>query len=712
MALDQAPTTVHSSDLDRVAAETFDHLDGRMVLASPLGVGKPVRLVNSLYDHARDHPGTRLTIVTALTLDGTTPSSELGRRLAGPIVRRLSGGGPRPAWKPAQRNGTLPSNVEVRDFYLTPGRSVDSPQAQQSHISANYHHVAGLLAEMGTNALAQLVSPPRDGLVSLGTNPDVSLRLLDYLERIRVDGEPVATLAETATEMPRLGGPALVDANRFDVVIDQSGATPLFGIPNPAVGRTEAALGCLAASLVRDGGTLQIGIGALGDAVAAGIELRHRDPDRFSGAVRRLADPADHPLIHRVGGTQRFDEGLYVASEMLSDSLVALFESGVVSRRVSMDPVVQAALNSEQHKSRPGVSLLHELAALGAIHDPLTPEDVIRLAAAGIIDSGTSFRDGALDPVSGSLIDPGIGPHLTPVLTRDIDGPAIHAAFAAGSPAFYETLRDLGETIPLEMVDVGFTNTLLGDEQLKRAQRRHARFVNATMQMTCLGEAASDTLPDGRVISGVGGQHDFVTQGHDLEGARSVIVARATRNDGGKIRSNIVWEHPHPTVPRHLRDIVVTEYGIADLRGRTDAETIGAMIGIADSRFQEQLVNKAKAAGKLPVDFTVPTRARGNRPERIDDALADDPIPRYPFGTVLTEVEDQLRQALTLVADIGPHPRTWPGWNALRTAPGDPPDRFLPHLRRLGLEDPKNWKERLMAAATVAALEESGVVDE
>lgn len=350
---------------------------------------------------------------------------------------------------------------------------------------------------------------------------------------------------------------------------------------------------------------------------------------------------------------------------------------------------------------------------MGVIEDPMTARDVGRLAAAGIFDSGASLRDGAIFLGDNDPVEPNIGSHLTGILNPEIAGPAMHAAFAAGSPSFYESLRRQQSTIPLEMVDVGYTNTLLGAESLKRAQRTTARFVNATMQVTCLGEAASDTLDDGRVISGVGGQHDFVTQAHDLEGARSVMVARATRRESGKVRSNIVWKHGHPTVPRHLRDLVVTEYGIADLRGKSDAETIAAMIAIADHRFQDGLVAEAQKAGKLPSDFAVPSRARENRPERIDEALDDDPIPRYPFGTVLTEPEDELRQALSLVADVEfSRPRTWPGWSSMRLGLTAPPARFRPHLRRMGLEHPRGWKERLMAAATVIALEEFGARDD
>lgn len=683
-----------------------------MIVATPLGVGKPFRLINALYRHAADHPGTSLTIITALTLEENEPSSELARRLAGPILSRLSGGGPQPAWKDAQRAGSLPRNIEVKDFYMAPGQSLSAPVAQQSHVSANYHHVARLLAEMGTNTLVQLVAPVRDGQVSLGTNPDVSLRLLDHLERRRSDGAAVAILAEQAEEMPRLKGDALVDADRFDLLIDQTRETPLFGIPRPPVGRTESALGCLAASLLKDGGTLQIGIGSLGDAVAAAADLRHTDPERFARAIRALADPDDFAFITRVGGTEPFTNGLYAASEMVSDSLLALHDTGVVSRRVGVDPVVQEAINRVGPSGRPTVELIEDLVAMGIVEDPLTPADVTRLIDAGVLATDVSFRDGQIATPGRGSISPQVGTTLSPALATELPGPAIHGAFAAGSPDFYDRLRERAETLPVELVDVGFTNTLLGSEQLKRVQRVDARFVNATMQVTCLGEVASDTLPDGRVVSGVGGQHDFVTQAHDLEGARSVIVARATRAERGRVRSNIVWEHPHATIPRHLRDIVVTEYGIADLRGKSDAETIAAMISIADARFQGRLVTKAQKAGKLPKDFRIPPRARGNRPERVQQSLRDDPIPRYPFGTTMTDEEDELRQALGHLADLGPHPRSWPSLRSMRMGLGKVPSRFVPHLRRLGLDEPRDWKERLMAATVVAALVESGVTDE
>jgi len=78
-------------------------------------------------------------------------------------------------------------------------------------------------------------------------------------------------------------------------------------------------------------------------------------------------------------------------------------------------------------------------------------------------------------------------------------------------------------------------------------------------------------------------------------------MIRAVRENeqNGEASSNIVFSYGHCTIPRHLRDIVVTEYGIADLRAKSDSEVAKALINIADSRFQGDLLKQAKAAKKL-----------------------------------------------------------------------------------------------------------------
>src|SRR5690606_35980335 len=94
------------------------------------------------------------------------------------------------------------------------------------------------------------------------------------------------------------------------------------------------------------------------------------------------------------------------------------------------------------------------------------------------------------------------------------------------------------------------------------------------------------------------------------------------RTSKGKTTSNIVWNYAHTTIPRHLRDIVVTEYGIADLRGRTDSEVVQALAGIMDARFQDEFIHTAVAAGKLPRGWQPPTSARDNTPEGLKRRFA------------------------------------------------------------------------------------------
>src|SRR5256886_17256318 len=124
----------------------------------------------------------------------------------------------------------------------------------------------------------------------------------------------------------------------------------------------------------------------------------------------------------------------------------------------------------------------------------------------------------------------------------------------------------------IQMMAVSFPNELYGDEAAKRRARVDARFVNNAMMATLLGSAISDGLGNGQVVRGVGGQYNFVAQAFALQGARSILALEATRQTGAKAQSNILWNYGHQTIPRHLRDVFVTEYGVADVRGKSDAE--------------------------------------------------------------------------------------------------------------------------------------------
>src|ERR671912_89480 len=103
------------------------------------------------------------------------------------------------------------------------------------------------------------------------------------------------------------------------------------------------------------------------------------------------------------------------------------------------------------------------------------------------------------------------------------------------------------------MTGIAFVNQLYGDEELKRLQRKEARFVNTGLIVTLSGAVTSDAMEDGRVVSGVGGQYNFVTMAHALEDGRAILLIRSTREENGRLRSNIRGTYGSATIPRHLR---------------------------------------------------------------------------------------------------------------------------------------------------------------
>jgi hypothetical protein len=291
------------------------------------------------------------------------------------------------------------------------------------------------------------------------------------------------------------------------------------------------------------------------------------------------------------------------------------------------------------------------------------------------------------------------------------NGVLVDAGFFFGPKALYARLRDLpaAQRRLFAMRGISFVNELYGHEwELKVAQRRHARFVNTTMMVTGLGAAISDALEDGRVVSGVGGQYNFVAMAHALPDARSILCLRSTRTSGGTTTSNVVWSYGHATIPRHLRDIVVTEYGIADLRGKTDREIVEALVGVMDSRFQDAFVSQAKRSGKLPSTYRVPDEHRSNDPRalaaRFAPFRARGLFAELPFGSDFTQEEIVLAKALRSLASA-----TAGGAGKARLVvhallAGAPAPALQPYLERMGLQRPQNLSERIQRGLLVNAL--------
>ena len=554
-------TLTRLSDADAAARAIFERTGGEVRLALPLGLGKPVTLVNALVRHARDTPGTKLTIFTALTLERPEPGSDVERRFLEPAMDRLFGAYPQLLYAEMLRGEGLPENISVTEFFLLAGRWLGVAPMQQSYVSANYTHARDVLIDSRPNVLVQLL-PEDNGRFSLSCNTDISADLF----RMRREGSlDFMAAGEVNPELPFLGGEgAVIGEEELDLVLEPSAPFELFSAVKRPVDDAAQAIGLHVSRLIEDGGTLQIGIGAIGDAVSQALLLRHR------GEIEAIQDDCPFAMDYDPGG--KFETGLYAVTEMFVGGLLALFEAGVIR--------------------------------------------------------------------------------------REVEGKAIHAGFFVETRDFYRRLRELPreKRDKIAMMPVSFTNQLYGDEAAKRAARVKARFINGAMKVSLLGGVMSDTVADGQVVSGVGGQFNFVEQAFALDDAQSVITLPATRRSGGELESNIAWDLDSVTVPRHMRDVVVTEYGIAELRGASDAEVIARLIEIADSRFQEELIQRAKKAGKLPESYALPDTARRNLPDTVRGWL--DPhraaLPEFPLGTDFDGIEKTLIPALQRLSDLSP----------------------------------------------------------
>jgi acyl-CoA hydrolase len=613
---------VFFDDPDRLADAVIARVGKDIVLALPLGLGKANHLANALFARAAADRSIRLRIFTALTLEKPRGRGELERRFVAPLAERVFAGYPELAYAVAQRNGQLPSNIEVDEFFFAAGSRLGIAAAQQSYIAANYTHALRYVLDRGVNVLGQHVAKRECAgatRLSLSCNPDLTLDLM----ALRARGQcAFLAVGEVNSELPFMPGDADIAAVEFDMLLEGPGIEfPLFAPPREPVDIAEYAAGLHVVGTIADGGTLQLGIGSLGDAMAQALILRHRRNAEFRALLARL-DPAERTPAH-LRESAPFELGLHGLSEMFVEGFLDLLRAGI--------------------------------------------------------------------------------------LKREVDGSVLQAAFFLGSRAFYRVLREMpeNELARLRMTSVSFVNQLYGDEAGKRRARVKARFVNNGMMATLLGAVVSDGLENGQVVSGVGGQFNFVAQAFALEDARSIIMLRATRAAAGRTSSNIRWSYGHTTIPRHLRDIAVTEYGLADLRGKTDRDVIAAMLAIADSRFQDELARRAKDAGKLERSFELPPECRDNTPERIARALApareQGLLPAFPFSTDFTTSEQRLIPALRLLA--GTPPLRLARLLAHGFLAGPPLPEIAECLARMDLAKPSAPMTRVYAALLRGALD-------
>jgi acyl-CoA hydrolase len=709
-------------DVGHCVDAVLRRLGPRIVLALPLGVGKPTPLVNEFYRRAARDPGIDLTIITALSLLKPVAHTELERRLLEPLTARVFGSYVEPEYARAVRAGNLPANIRVIEFFLTPGAFLGASQAQRHYLSANYTQVAAQVLSLGVNVIAHLVARRVvDGQIqlSLGSNPDVTVDLLPQIGAARRAGRDIVLIGETNAQMPFMTGQAQLPPERFDYLIDDPRYDfDLFSPPNDALSTADHAIGLYASALVRDGGTLQIGIGEIGDGVVYALLLRHQQNAAWGEALRALGAACSDAVTQSDGGTTPFSAGLFADSEMFVAHLLELYRAGILRRRVYDSLAIEKLLAGGQIGERFDAGILESLQTVG-VGPLLSAAEFAELQRHGVFREDVEYDAGRVRERGGGWISADLADAASRARMADEclgrqlrGGQVLHAGFFLGPRGFYAALRDLPESdrAQLGMRGVAFVNQLYGpDMELRALQRRDARFINTTMMVTLLGAAVSDQLESGQVVSGVGGQYNFVAMALALPGARSILCVRATRTRHGHTTSNVLWSYGHVTIPRHLRDVVVTEYGVAQLRGRTDEEVIAALLNVADSRFQEELLARAKAAGKIRADYRIPEPYRANLPERLERSLAAHRarglFSEFPFGTDLTAEEVTLAHALKFL-----EARTATRLGRIATIAaaltrGVPVPHHAPALARMGLAEPRSLGDRLTRRLVVLGLD-------
>jgi acyl-CoA hydrolase len=302
------------------------------------------------------------------------------------------------------------------------------------------------------------------GFFSLGLSADYTMAAISRARSVVLEVNP---------QVPFCFGECHVHVSQVAAVVESS--DPVVQLPHPPLGEVELAIGRHVAALIPDGATLQIGIGAIPDAV-----------------VQQLGDKND----------------LGVHTEMFGDGILALLEAGVITNR-----------RKNLHRGK------------------------------------------------------------------------MLATFALGSAHLYEYMH---RNPALEMHPVDVTN-----DPMLAGMNDRLHSINGTLAVDLLGQCGSESL--GTVpYSGTGGQVDFVRAANRSREGKAIIVLPATAKDGAV--SRIVPTLPagtHVTTGKNDVDYVVTEFGVAQLRGRSARERALALIAIAHPDFRDELTEAASGLHRL-----------------------------------------------------------------------------------------------------------------
>jgi acyl-CoA hydrolase len=192
------------------------------------------------------------------------------------------------------------------------------------------------------------------------------------------------------------------------------------------------------------------------------------------------------------------------------------------------------------------------------------------------------FSDGLID-----LVEQGV---VTGTYKRSAAGKAV-TTFALGTQRLYEFLH---ENPAVEMLPVNRVN----DPRVIALEDCFVS-INATTEVDLVGQCASETV-GGRYWSSSGGQADFARGAMYSENGSAFIVLPSTAAGGtlSRIRATLTPGSMVTTL-KNTVDHVVTEHGVAEMRGRSISERARGLIAIADPRFREELTQQARQLGYL-----------------------------------------------------------------------------------------------------------------
>ena len=161
--------------------------------------------------------------------------------------------------------------------------------------------------------------------------------------------------------------------------------------------------------------------------------------------------------------------------------------------------------------------------------------------------------------------------------------------FALGTRRLYDFLD---EHLAVELLPVDWVNN-----PMVIAQQPNMVSINATTEVDFLGQCASETVA-GRYWSGSGGQGDFARGALNAEGGQGFVVLPATARDGTISRIvPTLTPGSAVTTAKNTVDKVVTEFGVAELRGKGIRERTIALIQVAHPAFRDELARQARELG-------------------------------------------------------------------------------------------------------------------